>query len=195
MTPKINEATSVIALVFLALLLALSPYSQASAQNSGTITITMTGAYEISLNISPDDWNPAEGGTIIPNTIYESQTAYFTLSVGGNCAVYTYISASNATWIRNGKVDKSYRWNLSQDGQNGILTYVLWFRLSEGGSYQLITSTPTQFYEGSLGPGDAKQFGLKLLTPEPDFTKDGTGYFSVGNAVMRATITISAVAA
>lgn len=181
--------------LLLALLLALLPYAQSSAQVSQVITVTMTGAYEISLNVSPADWDPANGGTITPNAEYATDPADFTLSVGGNCAVYTYISASNATWMRNGKVDKSYQWNLSEDGQNGVRTYVLWFKLYDGESYSLITSTPTEFYSGTLGPGDAKQFGLKLLTPQPDFTRNGAAYFSVGNATMQARVIISAVVA
>lgn len=179
----------------LALLMTLLPWTEMSAQPSATITITATGAYEISLDISPGNWNPAGGGAITPNTEYATNTAYFTLTVGGNCAVNTYISASNATWVKDGKVDTSYQWNLSADGQNGLRTYALWFKLDSGTDYTLITTSPGEFYASTLVPGETKQFGLKLLTPQPDFTKDGSGYFSVGAATIRARVIISAIAA
>ena len=46
-----------------------------------------------------------------------------------------------------------------------------------------------------IAVGDNKQFGLKLLTPEPDFEKDGKDYFLVGAATMQTHITVSAVIA
>ncbi len=186
--------------ILLAIVLVLIPYPPALAQGSGTITITMTGAYEISITVSPASWGPVGGATVKPNTPYETDSTWFTLAIGGNCGVNTFVAGEDAVCAE----DSTYKWALSSDRNNGKGIYVLLFKLDEaygyGPEYILIPKASDEslgevFYPTSLGPGDSKKFGLKLLTPEPDFTKDGTGYFSVGDATMQTQITISAVTA
>jgi hypothetical protein len=182
-------------LLLLLHVLIFTPSLPVSAQTTGVITITMTGGYEISLAVSPDHWEPGGAGVVHPDTTYETDAQQFTLTVGGNCPVHTYIAGANATLIREGRIDPSYKWSLSQDGGNGLLTYALWFTLSDAAGFTLLTETPIEFCSTTLGPGDSKQFGVKLLTPQADFIRDGTGYFAVGNANIQARIILSAVAA
>jgi hypothetical protein len=197
---KKEMKTGIILGILLALTLALIPCLPVVAQETGTITITMTGVNEISITVSPTSWSPGEGGTVIPDTPYLTDTTCFTLIVGGNCAVNTFIAGEDAMCAE----DSTYKWALSSDEENAKGVYVLWFKLYEvyGDERRdvLIPKASDEslgevFYPTSLGPGDSKQFGLKLLTPEPDFTKDGVGYFSVGDTTMETHITISAVAA
>ena len=180
--------------ILLALILALSPYLPVVAQETGTITITMTGVNEISITVSPTSWSPGEGGTVIPDTLYLTDTTWFTLIVGGNCAVNTFIAGEDAVCVGY----PEYSWALSDNENNDERIYVLMFKVYDDvRGYLRIPkeSLGEVFYPTSLGPSDSKQFGLKLLTPEPDFTKDGVGYFSVGDTTMETQITISAVAA
>lgn len=188
--------------ILLSLILALIPYLPSLAQDdsTGTIAITMTGAYEISITVSPASWGPVGGATVKPNTPYETDSTWFTLAIGGNCGVNTFVAGEDAVCAE----DSTYKWALSSDEENAKGVYVLWFKLyeeygDERGDVLIPKASDESlgevFYPTSLGPGDSKQFGLKLLTPEPDFIKDGVGYFSVGDAPMQTKITISAVAA
>lgn len=186
--------------LLLVIILAIIPRLSVVAQESGTITITMTGVEEISITVNPTSWSPAGGSTVSPNTSYETGSTWFTLTIGGNCSANTFIAGEDAVCAE----DSTYKWALSSDGENVKGVYVLWFKLYEDYADErgevLIPKASDEslgevFYPTSLGPGDTKQFGLKLLTPIPDFTKGDTGYFSVGDATMETTITISAVAA
>jgi len=177
--------TSIVVAVILALILSLPTL----AQDSGTITITMTGVDEISISLDKTQW-PL--GNVASNTEYETSPPieWCTLTVEGNCNVDTFIVGEDATWVDN---PGTCKWTLSNDGTNGENVYGLWFRISgdTARGYIPITKTESEFwpYSGgsssSLAPGDTKQFGLKLLTPT---------YF-VGGREMQTHITISAVAA
>ena len=159
----------------------------ALAQESGTITITMTGVNEISISLDKTQWPLGE---VAAGTEYMTSPPieWCTLTVEGNCNVNTFILGEDAEWVGN---PSAYKWTLSNDGTNGENVYGLWFRISDDTArgYVPITKTEGEFwpYAGgsSLAPGDTKQFGLKLLTPT---------YF-VGNRQMQTQITISAVAA
>lgn len=177
--------------ILLAGILALIPCLPATAQDSGTIIITMTGAKEFSINLTPANWS---FGTVSPNTEYKTDLTLFTLTVDptSTCAVNTYIAGEDAVWADD---PSTYSWTLSSNGGNDMKVYVLWFKLVGEESYIPITKGQTSFYSGTLGPSDSRQFGLKLLTPQPDFTEGATGYFSVGDTTMQTHITISAVAA
>jgi len=180
--------------VILAVMLGLVLCLPALAQDSGTITITMTGLNEISISLNRTDW-PL--GNVAWNTVYETSPPieWCTLTVQGNCNVNTFIVGYDAIWIDN---PDEYKWTLSNDGSNGEHTYGLWFRISHdttrgplGDGYVPITKTQSEFwpYSGgsgsSLSPGDSKKFGLRLLTPT----------FFYSGRDMRTQITISAVAA
>jgi len=185
---------AVITSILVAILLALIFSLPALAQDSGTITITMTGANEISISLDKTQW-PL--GNVASNTEYETSPSiqWCTLTVEGNCNVNTFIVGKDAEWVGN---PSAYEWTLSNDGTNGEHVYGLWFRISLdttrgplGNGYVPITKTQSEFwpYSGgsgsSLTPGQTKQFGLRLLTPT---------YF-VGGRQMQTQITISAVAA
>ena len=99
----------------------------------------------------------------------------------------------DAKWVDN---PASYKWTLSNEGTNGEDIYGLWFRISgdttrgpNHDGYAPITKTESEFWPYSsyspLEPGDHKQFGLRVLTPNSFH----------GNRQMQAHITISAVAA
>ena len=150
----------------------------------------MTGAKEFSINLTPTNWS---FGTVNPNETYETDPAHFTLTVDptSNCNVSTFISGEDAVWADD---PKAYSWTLSSGGGNDMKMYALWFKVVGGESYVPITKTQTPFYSTTLGPGESVSFGLKLLTPQPDFGSN-PGYFSVGNATMQTHVTISAVAA
>jgi hypothetical protein len=185
---------AVITSIVVAILLALIFSLPALAQESGTITITMTGANEISISLDKTQW-PL--GNVASNTEYETSPPieWCTLTVEGNCNVNTFIVGDDAKWVDN---PSAYKWTLSSDGTNGEHIYGLWFRISHdatrgplGDGYVPVTKTQSEFwpYSGgsgsSLAPGDTKQFGLRLLTPT---------YFVSGRQ-MQTQITISAVAA
>jgi hypothetical protein len=180
---------AVITSIALAIILALIFSLPALAQESGTITITMTGVNEISISLDKTQWPLGE---VAADTEYETSPPieWCTLTIEGNCNVNTFIVGEDATWMDNPSV---YEWTLSSDGTNGESIYGLWFRISgdTARGYVPITKTQSEFwpYSGgsgsSLAPGDTKQFGLRLLTPT---------YF-VGGREMQTQITISAVAA
>ena len=170
-----------------AIVLALS--LPALAQETGTITITMTGLNEISISLDKTQW-PL--GTVASNTQYETSPSieWCTLTVEGTCNVNTFIVGDDAEWVSD---PAAYKWILSSNGTNGEHIYGLWFRISgdTARGYVPITKTQGEFwpYSGgsssSLAPGDTKQFGLRLLTPT---------YFYSGRD-MQTQIIISAVAA
>jgi hypothetical protein len=181
---------SIVAMVILALVFSLP----AMAQDAGTITITMTGANEISISLDKTEW-PL--GDVASDTEYETIPAiqWCTVSVAGTCNVNTFIVGEDAAWVDS---PTGYKWTLSSDGTNGEDLYGLWFRISGdttrgpmADGYVPVTKTESEFwpYSGgsgsSLAPDDTKQFGLRLLTPT---------YFISGRQ-MQAQITISAVAA
>jgi hypothetical protein len=185
---------AVISSIVVGVMLALIFSWPALAQESGTITITMTGVNEISISLDKTQW-PL--GNVVANTAYETipPIEWCTLTVEGNCNVNTFIVGDDAKWVDK---PSSYQWTLSLDGSNGEHIYGLWFRISGDTTrgpnvdgYVPITKTQSEFwpYSGgsssSLAPGDTKQFGLRLLTP--------TYFF--GNRQMQTQITISAVAA
>ena len=178
---------AVITSIVVAIILALIFFLPALAQESGIITITMTGVNEISISLDKTQW-PL--GNVTSNAEYTTSPPieWCTLTVEGNCNVNTFILGEDAKWVDN---PGAYEWTLSNDGTNGENVYGLWFRISGDTSrgYVPITKTEGEFwpYDGgsSLAPGDTKQFGLKLLTPT---------YF-VGGRQMQTQITISAVAA
>ena len=182
--------TSVIVAVILASVFSLPLL----AQESGTITVTMTGVNDISISLDKTQWPLGE---VAANTEYITSPPieWCTLTVEGNGNVNTFIVGENAEWIDD---PTAYEWTLSADGINGDNVYGLQFRISGdttrgplGDGYVPITKTQDEFwpYAGgsgsSLTPGDTKQFGLKLLTPT---------YF-VGSRQMQTQITISAAAA
>jgi hypothetical protein len=185
---------AIIAGVVVALMLAQVLPLSVLAQDTGTITITMTGANEISISLDKTQW-PL--GNVASDTEYETSPPieWCTLTVGGNCNVNTFITGEDAAWVDS---PTEYRWTLSSDGTNGENTYGLWFRISGdttrgplADGYVPVTKTESEFwpYSGgsgsSLAPEDSRQFGLRLLTPT---------YFISGRQ-MQTHITISAVAA
>jgi hypothetical protein len=182
--------TSIVVAIVLALVFSLP----AMAQDTGSITITMTGANEISISLDKTEW-PL--GDVASNTEYETIPAiqWCTLAVAGTCNVNTFIVGDDAVWLDN---PGGYQWTLSNDGTNGENTYGLWFRISGdttrgpmSDGYVPVTKAESEFWPysdgsgSSLAPGDSKQFGLRLLTPT---------YFISGRQ-MQTQITISAVAA
>jgi hypothetical protein len=193
--------------ILLAIILALVSYLPVLAQSSsGTITITMTGTKEISITLEPTTWSPEDEGTgvVSPNKEYITGAQWCTMTAGGNCDMKTYIAADDA--VCAGK--PSHKWTLSSDGNNDVGVYALWFEVDDAEHGDQRCTLIPEVTEESLGesfwpyaggsdlsPGDTKHFGLKLLTPQPDFIEGGTGYFSTGGATMETTITISAVAA
>ena len=173
---------SIVAVIVLALISELP----ALAEESGTITITVTGVNEISIGLDKTQWPLGEAAS---DTEYTTSPPieWCTLTVQGNCNVNTFIVGEDAKWVDN---PGAYEWTLSNDGGNGKNVYGLWFRISGDTprGYVPITKTEVEFWPygdgSSLAPGDTKKFGLKLLMP---------AYF-VGGRQMRAKITISAVA-
>jgi hypothetical protein len=153
--------TSIVVAIILALIFSLP----ALAQENGTITITMTGANEISISLDKTQW-PL--GNVASNTEYETNPAieWCTLTVNGTCNVNTFIVGDDAKWVDN---PSAYKWTLSSNGTNGQHTYGLWFRISGdttrgplGNGYVPVTKTQSEFwpYTGgsgsSLTPGDTK---------------------------------------
>ncbi|MQY56315.1 MAG: hypothetical protein GH152_03720 [Dehalococcoidia bacterium] len=186
-----------IASVALAIIIALIPPLLALAEGSGTGTITITATTKTVLEIvlNPTSW---EIGQVGPNTEYKTnpEKTWCTMTNRGNCNINTYIKGEDAVWTES---PSAYKWTLSDNGSNGIGVYVLWFRESTESSDTLITKTSSDFCPphgrgSSLASGDAMQFGLKLKTPSPDYTKGGIGYF-YGGGEMESHIIISGVAA
>jgi len=163
------------------------------AGDSGTITITMTGADEISITLDKTNWDL---GNVASNAVRETipPIEWCTLTVAGNCNVKTSIVGEDAKWVSN---PTAYKWTLSNDGSSGQHIYGLWFRISGDTTrgpnvdgYVPVTKTQSEFWPygstgSSLAPGDKRQFGLRLVTPT---------YFYSGRE-MQAQVTISAVAA
>jgi hypothetical protein len=85
--------TSIVVAILLALIFSLP----ALAQDSGTITITMTGVNEISISLDKTQW-PL--GNVASNTEYETSPPieWCTLTVEGNCNVNTFIVGDDAKW-------------------------------------------------------------------------------------------------
>jgi hypothetical protein len=177
----------VIASIVVAIILGLIFSLPALAQDSGTVTITMTGVNDISISLDKTQW-PL--GNVASNTEYVTSPAieWCTLTVEGNCNVNTFIVGEDAKWVDN---PGAYKWTLSTDGTNGENVYGLRFRISgdTARGYVPVTKTEGEFWPSaggsSLARGNTKQFGLKLLTPT---------YF-VGGRQMQTQVTISAVAA
>jgi len=175
--------------IVVAIILALIFYLPVLAQESGTITITMTGVNEISISLDKTEW-PL--GNVASNTEYTTSPPieWCSLNNSGNCDVKTFILGEDAKWVDD---PGAYQWALSSNGTNGEEMYGLWFRISGDTTrgYVPITKTESEFwpYTGasgsSLAPGKTKQFGLRLLTPT---------HFVSGRQ-MQTKITISAVAA
>jgi len=179
--------------ILLAIILALIPCLSALADDSGVITITMTGASEISIGLSQTEW-PI--GDVSFNTVYKTapEKEWCTITNTGNVNVDIYVQGEDAEWTGG-----MYKWILSDDETNGgdpssstNHEYVLWYWIAYNSTeYTLITKEQSKFWPlpggSSLPPGEeyAKQFGLKLLTPT----------FFYGGRQMQTQITISAVAA
>jgi hypothetical protein len=85
--------TSIVVAIILAFIFSLP----ALAQESGTITITMTGASEISISLDKTQW-PL--GNVASNTEYETSPPieWCTLTIEGNCNVNTFIVGDDAKW-------------------------------------------------------------------------------------------------
>ena len=188
MSPRIASIALVIILVLISSLPALAEESDGE-----TITITMTTKTVLEIELNPTSW---EIGQVGPNTEYKTnpEKTWCTMTNRGNCMVNTYIKGDDAVWTESPSV---YKWTLSDDGYNGTQIYVLWC-LKEDGSSPLIKKYEDgigdEFYSGlGMGEGNQKQFGLKLLTPPPDYTKGGIGYFS-GGGEMESHIIVSGVA-
>jgi hypothetical protein len=183
---------AVITSIPVSIVLALVFSLPALAEESETITITMTGGSEISIGLDRTDWPlgivaPDEEHTTTP------QIEWCTLTVTGNSPVKTFIVGEDAKWVDN---PGAYKWTLSNDGHNGEHEYGLWFRISGdttrgpyGDGYVPVTKTEGEFWPygggSSLASGASKKFGLRLLTPS---------YF-IGGREMQTKVTISAVAA
>lgn len=183
---------TLIALIPGALVLALILSVPATADDSQSVTITMTGASSIAITLDIEQWLLGE---VAPDTaIYTiPEKQWCTLTVTGNSAVNTLIVGQDATWVDN---PGAYKWTLSDDGSNGEHVYGLWFRIAGdtergplGDGYVPVTKIQSEFWPygggASLEPDDTKQFGLMLLTPSQ----------FIGGREMETQITIIAVAA
>lgn len=186
--------------ILLTLILVSSSFLPVLANDSGTITITMTGADEISITLNKTSWGPEDAedsGIVSSDTTYQTSPSikWCTLTVDGNSDVNTFVVGEDAKWVDN---PAAYEWTLSDDGTNDDDVYGLWFRIAgdttrgpDHDGYVPITAEQDEFwpYTGgsgsSLAPGDTKQFGLRLLTP--------TSFY--GGREMQAHVTISAAAA
>lgn len=184
--------------VALAIILALIPSLLVLAEESGTGTITITATTKtvLEIELNPTSW---EIGQVGPNTEYKTnpEETWCTMTNRGNCMVNTYIKGDDAVWTESPSV---YKWMLNNSWSNGMQEYVLAYWMYQySSSYVLITKDETgrgaEFYSGlGMGEGNKKQFGLKLKTPSPDYTKGGIGYF-YGGGEMESHIIISGVAA
>jgi len=103
--------SSIVVTIILALIFSLPVL----AQESGTITITMTGVNDISISLDKTAW-PL--GNVTLNTDYYTSPPieWCTLAVEGNCNVDTFIVGEDAEWIDN---PSAYKWTLSNSGGNG----------------------------------------------------------------------------
>ena len=138
--------TSIVVAIILALIFSLP----ALAQESGTITITMTGATEISISLDKTEW-PL--GKVAADTERTTSPAieWCTLTAGGNCNMKTFIVGEDAKWV---DTPGAYKWTLSNDGTNGKNVYGLWFRISQDTArgYVPVTKTEGEFwpYAGTI---------------------------------------------
>lgn len=176
--------------IALAIILALIPSLPALAQDSETITITMTTKTVIEIELNPTNWDI---GTIRPEEEKNTGNEYFTMINKGNCEVNTYIKGEDAVCVDN----PDYKWALSSDGNNGKQIYVLWYETTdcEPGGEDLITTVENIFCSNfGMDGSNLKHFGLKLQAPWADYTKGGAEYF-YGGGKMETTITISGVVA
>ena len=85
--------TSIVVAIILALVFSLP----ALAQESGIITITMTGVNDISISLDKTQWPLGEVAT---DTEYMTSPPieWCTLTVEGNCNVNTFILGEDAEW-------------------------------------------------------------------------------------------------
>lgn len=183
--------------ISLAVILVLIPCLPAIAQDNDaeTITITMTGVNEISITLDKTEW-PIGDVASDTECVTSPPIDWCTLENDGNVNVNTFVVGEDAKWYEDG-VGKNYYWTLSNTNESDISDsvrghkYMLWFRVhgDTDRDYVLITKELSEFWPpyggSSIGVGDKKQFGLKLLTPT---------FFYAGRE-MKTTITISAVAA
>ena len=184
--------------ILLAIIVALIPCLSALADETGTITITMTGVSEISITLDKTEW-PIGNVASDEERLTEPSIDWCTLKNEGNVNVNTCIVGEDAQWYKDG-VAQNYYWTLITDESHVSdderpHEYALWFRVHgdnppEGRGYVLIRKTESELWPwsgggSSIGVGDTKQFGLKLLTPT---------FFYAGRE-MKTPITISAVAA
>jgi hypothetical protein len=112
---------AVIGSTIVAIILASVASLPVLAQESGTITITMTGVNDISISLDKTQWPLGE---VAANTEYLTSPPieWCTLTVEGNCNVNTFIVGGDAEWIDN---PSAYEWTLSADGANGDNVYGL----------------------------------------------------------------------
>jgi hypothetical protein len=84
-----------VASIVAVLILALVSSLPALAQESATVTITMTGLDEISISLDKTQWPP---GSVAANTIYKTSPPieWCTLTVEGNRNVNTFIVREDA---------------------------------------------------------------------------------------------------
>ncbi len=193
---QVRKMDKRIASIILAIVLALIPWLPALAEGNSTVTITMATEKDIDITLDKTTWNI---GDVEPNTEYPTDpyATWCTITNEGNCVVDICIKGENAVCVGGG-----YTWTLSSDNTTAKGKYALLYHIvqDKADSYTSITTTETPMKHikpnGDGGPltlighGDQEQFGLKLLTPQPD----ANDYF-YGNRKMETTITISAVVA
>jgi len=176
--------------IALAIILALIPSLPALAQDSETITITMTTKTVIEIEVNPATWDI---GRIEPNQEYKTnpEKEYFTMTNKGNCDLHAFIKGEEAICVDN----PDYKWELSSDGNSSKQIYVLWYETTdcEPGGEGLITTVENIFCSNfGMDGSNPKHFGLKLQAPWADYTKGGAEYF-YGGGNMETTVTISGV--
>ena len=127
------------------------------AQESGSITITMTGVNDISISLDKTQW-PL--GDVAAGTEYVTSPPieWCTLTVEGNCNVNTFIVGEDAEWTDN---PGAYKWTLSTDGTNGENVYGLQFRISGD------TTRDLQEMVMFLSPRQRANSGLILVAQAP----------------------------
>ena len=88
---------AVISSIAVAIILTLIISLPALAQESGTITITITGSNDISISLDKTAWLL---GNVTLNTDYYTSPPieWCTLTVEGNCNVNTFIVGEDAEW-------------------------------------------------------------------------------------------------
>lgn len=182
--------------IILVIVLALIPCLPALAEGNSTVTITMATEKDIDITLDKAEWKI---GDVEPNTEYvtDPYATWCTITNSGNCMVEIRVKGEDAVCVGGG-----YTWTLSSDNTTAKGKYALLYHVAydSADSYTPITTIDTQMKKANgdvielVGNGAQKQFGLKLLTPKPDFAVDGVGHFFRGKQ-MQTTITISAVIA